>query len=322
MRLAILGILILLRVAPLGAQETRATIHGIVSDSSGRQLAGVTVLVDGSALGIQTDATGEFQARDLTQGVYMLSFHLPGFVPRTFRVRIPDGYQGDYAVGQIMLQPVGEGFVTLMGTVRDSATMEVVPGVTVGLDERVATFTGRDGTFRIDKVRLGTVYLEARRIGYRPVAFHLDIIEGETFDLDISVSPLPFELEDLRIEVDENFETFGPLQHLLRRRKRGQGYSFLRWEIDELNPFYVTDLFRMLPSVRVQTDQFGFRHIFIRDCGPPTVYINGIQLGLVEDLEQMVTPDNVEALQVHLGSYTPAEYRNYDACGVIAIWTR
>ncbi len=328
MRSAILGILILLRVAPLGAQETRATIHGIVSDSSGRQLAGVTVLVDGSAFGIETDATGEFRARDLTRGVYTLSFHLPGFVPRTFRVRIPDGYQGDYAVGQVILEAVGEGFVTLRGTVRDSATKEPVNGVIVGLDERVATFTGRDGTFRIDNVRLGTVYLEARRIGYRPVAFHLDIIEGETFDLDISFSPLAFELADIRIEVDENFATYGPLQQLMKRRKRGQGYSFLRWEIDELNPFYVTDLFRMVPGVRVQYDRWGAPHIFIRGCGgdrgrgSPTVYINGIQLGEVADLEQMVTPDNLEAVEVHLGAYSPAEYHNYDACGVIALWTR
>jgi hypothetical protein len=320
MRLAILGISILLRVAPLGAQETRATIHGIVSDSSGRQLTGVTVLVDESAFGIQTDATGEFRVRRLTRGVYMLSFHLPGFVPRTFRVRIPDGYQGDYAVGQVMLQPVGEGFVTLTGTVRDSATMEGVPGVTVGLDERVATFTSRDGTFRIDNVRLGAAYLEARRIGYRPVAFHLDIIEGETFDLDISVSPLPFELADIDVEAYEDFAAFGQLEQLMRRRQRGQGYSFLRWEIDELDPLDVTDLFRMLPGVQVRTDQWGDRHIFIRGCSP-TVYLNGMQ-AVQGDIELMLTPDNIEALEVHLGSYTPAEYHNYGGCGVIAFWTR
>ena len=170
-------------------------------------------------------------------------------------------------------------------------------------------------------MRLGTAYLEARRIGYRPVAFHLDIIEGETFDLDISVSPLPLELADIEIKVDENFNTFGPLQHLMQRRQRGQGYSFLRWEIDELNPLYVTDLFRMLPGVRVRYDQFGVRHIIIRGCAP-TVYINGIQLGSTGQLEQVVTPDDIEALEVHSGAYTPAEYRNYDGCGVIAIWTR
>ena len=66
----------------------------------------------------------------------------------------------------------------------------------------------------------------------------------------------------------------------------------------------------------------GPRHIISRGCVSPTVYINGIQLGLVEDLESMVVPDNIEALEVHLGAYTPAEYRNYDACGVIAVWTR
>jgi hypothetical protein len=319
MRFSAWALLILLHVVPLAAQEQSATIHGTVSDSLGRQLAEVTVLVDGSAFGIQTDATGAFRVRNLTQGVHRLSFHLPGFVPRTFRVRIPDGYHGDYAVGQVVLQPVREGFVTLTGTVRDSATMEPVPGMTIGIEERVATFTGRDGTFRVDNVRLGTAYLEARRIGYRPVAFHLDIIEGETFHVDISASALPFQLED--IEVEENLAAFGPLQNLMRRRKRGQGYSFLRSEIDEQKPLYVTDLFRMVPGVRVRYDRFGVPYLVIRGCSP-TVYMNGIQLDTADHIDNLVHPDNVEAVEVHLGAYTPVEYRNYNACGVIALWTR
>jgi hypothetical protein len=329
MRSAIFGILTLLCAAPLGAQETRAIIRGTVSDSLGVELAGVTVLVDESALGIETDAAGGFRVRSLTGGAYRLSFHLAGFVPRTFRIRIPDGYQGEYAVGQVMLQPVREGFVTLTGTVRDSTTMEPVPGVTIGLEERVATFTDRDGRFRVDNVKLGTVYLEARRIGYRPVTMHIDIIEGETFDLGISAVPLPFSLEDIEVTVDDNFASFGPMQGFMQRRRRGQGYSFLRWEIEEENPLYVTDLLRTLPGVRVRRDALGEQYITFRGCGSPmpktpTVYVNGIQMDsdAWKQLEWLVHPENLEAMEVHLGAYTPAEYRNYDACGVIAIWTR
>ncbi len=53
----------------------------------------------------------------------------------------------------------------------------------------------------------------------------------------------------------------------------------------------------------------GPRHIIIRGCVSPTVYINGLQLDPMSTLDQMVTPDNIEALEVHLGAYTPAEYR-------------
>jgi hypothetical protein len=328
MRSAIPVILLLLHVAPLGAQETRATVHGTVSDSLGQQLSGVTVLVDGSALGIETDATGAFQVPGLDQGDYALSFHLSGYIPRTFRLRIPDGYQGQYAVGQVMLRPVREGFVTLTGTVRDSATMEPVPGVTIGLAERVATFTGRDGKFRVDEVQFGTVYLEARRIGYRPVTMNLDIIEGETFNLDISAAPLPFALEDIDVNVEDDFASYGPMRGFMQRRQRGQGYSFLRWEIEEENPLYVTDLLRTLPGVRVRRNALGDRFITFRGCGSPTpvmptVYINGIQMDAVAGmLEWLVDTENLEAMEVHLGAYTPPEYRNYNACGVIALWTR
>jgi hypothetical protein len=321
MRSAILAILILSRIAPLGAQETSATIHGTVSDSLGQQLAGVTVMVDGSALGIETDASGAFRVQGQGRGVYVLSFHLSGFAPRTFRVRIPAGYQGDYSVGQVMLQPVGEGFVVLTGTVRDSATSEPVPGVTIGLEERVATFTGQDGRFQVDRVPLGTTYLEARRIGYRPVTMNLDIIEGETFNLDISAPPLPFALEDIDVTVEENLASFGPLQGLMRRRKRGQGYSFLRWEIDEERPLFATDLLRMVPGVQVRYSTLGESNIVVRGCSP-TLYINGIQLDSLDSFDNLVHPDNIEAMEVHLGAYTPAEYRNYNACGVVAIWTR
>ena len=90
-----------------------------------------------------------------------------------------------------------------------------------------------------------------------------------------------------------------------------------------MNPLYITDLFRMLPGVRVRHDMFGDRHIRIRACKhSPTVYINGIQLDTATSLEQMVTPDDIAAVEVHLGAYTPAEYRNYGGCGVIAVWTR
>ena len=41
--------------------------------------------------------------------------------------------------------------------------------------------------------------------------------------------------------------------------------------------------------------------------------------GSAREVDFLVHPDNVEAVEIHLGAYTPVEYRNYNGCGVIAV---
>lgn len=322
MRLSVLALPILLGTAPLAAQQDSATINGTVIDSLGQRLRGVTVLVNGSIRGIRTDSTGAFRVGNLRTGLYELAFQRAGFAPRTFRFMLNDEQLVGMAIGQIILRAAGGDSVAVVGTVTDSVTGDPVPAVSVGLQGRIMALTEQDGAFRVANVELGTVKLEARRIGYHPIAVYLDVAEGGTLNLDVKLAPLPFRLEDINVEVDEDYETFGQLRGLLQRRKSGQGYSFLRWEIEQQRPHLVTDLFRTLPGVRVRYDQFGNQRIFIRGCGTPTVYINGFEMDDEWRLDEMVLPDGVEAVEVHLGAYSPPEYHNYAGCGLIALWTR
>ena len=68
---------------PAGAQE-RASIVGVVQDSSGAVLPGVTVeasspvLIERVRAGI-TDGSGRYAIIDLRPGTYTISFSLPGF---------------------------------------------------------------------------------------------------------------------------------------------------------------------------------------------------------------------------------------------------
>src|SRR5262245_46292475 len=68
----------------------QATIAGIVKDTSGAVLPGVTVEASSPALiekvrSVVTDDTGQFQIVNLVPGTYSVTFTLPGFnaVPRT-----------------------------------------------------------------------------------------------------------------------------------------------------------------------------------------------------------------------------------------------
>jgi len=203
--------------------------------------------------------------------------------------------------------------------------------VAVGVGEEVSTFTDQDGTFRIADVESGMVKLQATRIGYQPLAVDLELIHDGWVDLAIQLLPRPFALEGLRVEVDEDFMTFGPLRQLYRRRSRGQGYSFLRWEIEEQNPLLISDLFRMIPGVSVRADRHGRRRITVRGCGStslsgplqtPTVYVDGMPLQPDDLVDEWLSPADVEAVEFHLGAYSPPEFHNFSACGVIAIWRR
>src|SRR5262245_11494300 len=76
---------ILLIASPLAAQETRGSIEGIVKDSSGAVLPGVTVeakglTVAGTSTSV-TDSTGVYRFPSLAPGVYEVTATLQGFNP-------------------------------------------------------------------------------------------------------------------------------------------------------------------------------------------------------------------------------------------------
>ena len=84
--IAIRVLAVLALSAPALAQETRGSIEGIVKDTSGAVLPGVTVEARSPALvGVSTaitDAQGTYRFPALAPGVYEVSATLAGFSPR------------------------------------------------------------------------------------------------------------------------------------------------------------------------------------------------------------------------------------------------
>jgi hypothetical protein len=87
----------LLVTQPVAGQATQAAIIGTVTDTSGAVLPGVTVTATGAGLAAPRDAVtnerGEYRLSALPQGVFTLSFDLPGFQPvKREGVRLPVGF--------------------------------------------------------------------------------------------------------------------------------------------------------------------------------------------------------------------------------------
>ncbi len=316
--------LILLGAGPLLAQERTVTFHGTVSDESYQLLAGVTVLLDGSVVGQESTAAGAFTVPGVTVGVHVIGLAKTGYLSRDFRVLVTDQHVGDISIGHLTLEARRVGTATMTGTVTDSVTGEPIVAVAVGIDGTVAALTDDRGEFWIDNIELGTVLLEIRRIGYRMIAADINFREAEmAVNLNIRLVPLPIELAEIVVEGDRTIFAFGRIRDFYRRRKRGLGDFFTRWEIEERNPLMISDLFRMVPGVRLRPGAFGINRISIRNCGAPAIYLDGMPFrpGTVQ-LDELVSPDNVEAIEIHKGAFIPGEFMSFGTCGVIVIWTR
>ncbi|MCZ6917892.1 MAG: carboxypeptidase regulatory-like domain-containing protein [Gemmatimonadetes bacterium] len=316
--------LILLGAGPLLAQDRTVTLYGTVSDESYQLLAGVTVLLDGSVMSQGSGAAGAFTVPGVPPGAHFIAFEKVGYLSRSFRVVVTDQHTGDIALGHITLEARRVGTATMTGTVTNSITGEPIVAVAVGINGTVATLTDDRGVFRVDDIEFGTILLEIRRIGYLMIAAEMDLVEdGLAVDFNIKLVPLPIELAEIVVEGDRTIFVFGRMRDFYRRRKRGLGDFFTRREIEEKNPLVVSDLFRMVPGVRLRPGAFGINRISIRNCGAPTIYLDGMPFrsGTVQ-LDDLVSPENIEAVEIHIGAFVPAEFMSFGACGVILIWTR
>ncbi|MEE9472806.1 MAG: carboxypeptidase-like regulatory domain-containing protein [Acidimicrobiia bacterium] len=315
--------LILLGAGPLLAQERTVTLYGTVGDESYQLLAGVTVLLDGSVIGQESDAAGAFTVPGVTAGTHIIVLEKVGYLSRSFRVVVTDQHTGGIGIGHITLEARRVGTAMMTGTVTDSVTGEPIVAVAVGINGTVATLTDLRGVFRIDNIELGTILLEIRRIGYRTIAAGMDLLEdGMAVDFNIKLVPLPIELTEIVVEGDRTILASARMRDFYRRRKQGLGHFFTRWEIEEQDPLVTSELLRMVPGVRLSANTFGINRISIRNCGAPTIYLDGMPSVPGTELDDLVSPDNVEAVEIHIGAFIPAELMFFGACGVIGVWTR
>src|SRR5437667_11135375 len=84
----LMGAILLLFMAAIAAAQTGAAVTGVVADTSGAVLPGVTVEAKSPALIEQlrsavTDEGGRYRIVDLRPGIYTVTFALPGFTTVT-----------------------------------------------------------------------------------------------------------------------------------------------------------------------------------------------------------------------------------------------
>jgi len=217
------------------------------------------------------------------------------------------------------------------GSVRDSAGQRLNQTIVrlVGASSGVVPATSDDsGRYRLIGVRVGSVQLFARRIGFAPETLSVVVVEGGVQRADFVLKAVPVELEGTLIQADPTRGKMGPFN---TRRARGVGAFVTRSEIEKRQASSVSELLRYIPGVGVMQRMAGEpqpiqmqRSVASSSQAKCAVsmYVDGQPYpnGNVDDFP----PLSIEGIEVYKSaSEIPADFRTRDSmCGLIAIWTR
>lgn len=248
------------------------------------------------------------------------------------------------AVSLLCGAPAGVVGQAVHGRLLDHATAEPVTAATVRLlggaegDRVVASgVTDESGRFRIRAPAAGTYRLQFARIGYRPViTATFSLTDGDdALEVEVRAPSLAVLLDsvivrgepvsppmDPRLALEGYYDrkdTYGP-------HGMGAGVFLEREDIMRSVPFLVSDVVRMLPGVSVYKDSLNrqvitFRgHFRARRC-IPRVFVDGAPIATGADIDEIVLPSSLVAVELYTGLVTPGEFTTSGTCGAMAVWT-
>ena len=218
--------------------------------------------------------------------------------------------------------------VRVHGTVVDRETGEPLEGVSVQLEsdelERdTDRVTNDEGEFTFQTVPSGVYRIRIVRIGYQSLDHMVQLISRTEVELDVELSSEAVALEPIVVETRRS--TALAITGFYERQRRGFGRFVDRDDIEERNPFVVSDLFRTIPGVQVSSGsgRMGSEGILTMRGGcRPEVFVDGLRMIPPFPFDQVLGVQDVEAIEVYRGAETPAQYATTSGCGSVVVWTR
>ena len=200
-----------------------------------------------------------------------------------------------------------------------------IPGARVRIfGSDVVSVTNDDGEFQLNGVRAGTQTLMTRAIGFVPDERAVDLTDRHIPVIVGLLSVRRF-LDTVHVRATRN--TMTSIVGFEERRRLGSGKFFSASDVERLHPSELTDLLRHAPSVELSSD--NSHNVTIRMRGnltscTPAIFLDGKQLVNWElaDLNGLVQPDQIGAMEVYTPAMTPAEFRTKQGCGTILVWSR
>lgn len=218
-----------------------------------------------------------------------------------------------------------DSVVAVQGTVVDHETGDSIFGATVslgtgpsGVRGRGTRVTDEGGRFSFQDVPAGTYRLYVTSPGYRDMTDTLRVSADADMDLILPLSTEPIELEPIIVTARRSPTRMRGYE---RRRRSGSGFLVTREEIRERNPRFITELLHRMPGgMVVSTPPHGYTLLLRGQCRPG-IWIDGVPLSGANSIDQLLSPHDIEAVEVYHGFELPVEF-GVNSCGGVLIWTR
>jgi hypothetical protein len=228
---------------------------------------------------------------------------------------------------------------SIVGHVIADVTDEPVVAATVQLldsyrNVRMVVTTDTSGRFVLRPRSAGSYHLRVQSIGYKSTTTPAVAVDfADELLVRIVLSPDVVLLAPLEIHARSRpLLREMTMQGFEERRQLGLGVAITRETIERRQASAVTDLLRMVPSVRVVQRENGSsdvvipgaaRQIFGGQCRVQ-IYLDGRKYRWDATALDLISTWDVEAIEVFRSlAELPAEMADPEArCGAIAVWTR
>jgi hypothetical protein len=182
-----------------------------------------------------------------------------------------------------------------------------------------------DGKFNAVGVPAGPAWLVARRIGYRPDSVQVTVNAGETVESTVQLERIAVELD--RVQVIGRRDVTGPMAGFYKRMGQGAGRFFTASDIDRRNASRMSDMFRMIPGMRIESRGFQSAIRMRGSRCAPLVWLDAQPLFAGEIDLDAFDPRTFEGMEIYSGAASvPIEFqgnqRMSSACGTIVLWSK
>ncbi len=185
--------------------------------------------------------------------------------------------------------------------------------------------TNENGEFSMSKLPSGSHVLLVRHLGFGAETVPVDLSSRQPQRVSVKLPKFVATLDPVVVKARSQ----GGLEKVgfAQRQKSGTGFYLGPDQLRNMNPQYLTDIMRRVPSLRVQSSPTGDVVTSSRGTGSGCVqyYVDDMPWMSAEpgDNNNFVNANEIVAVEVYQDSNTPGQYiRAGGGCTTIVLWTR
>lgn len=190
-----------------------------------------------------------------------------------------------------------------------------------------ATLSREDGSFGFNDLPSGTQALVVRQLGFEPVELAVELSGKAPKTVTVTMAKPARVLDPVAVVAERSKDGLDQVG-FARRKKVGFGYFMGPEDIQNRQATRMTDLFRTVPSLRVVPSGMDYVVQSNRDAtgGCVNYVVDGSPYKslFAGDIDRLMPPNDVAAVEVYTGSSTPAEFQTpgNSSCTTIVMWSK